>query len=230
MNNFRQRVFELTGKDEAHSMLEYNLVNRIVLPLIVRPYFNRNYISDDFVCLMADYGEEILVSHPTYYGELLMELAMQRISCGGIIHGPYNQSRDFNKFSLYFSYSDEMQPLSPACWSFIEKQAVNIIKTVGGNHMEQILWAIIDNINLEDKSKSHLELKDLDESIIVAKIYDILQDAFTFEYIYNKFATFDGVVRHKQWFRKNWESIDEADLLSKLNMADTSELKKLIFD
>ena len=96
--------------------------------------------------------------------------------------------------------------------------------------MEQILWAIADNINLEDKSKSHIELKDLDEDTIIEKIYDILEASFSFDTIYQKFATSDGVIRHKQWFRKNWESINHADLSNKLSMTDASELRKIIFD
>lgn len=226
MENLKHKVSEMTGKNGILAMKEYELTRRIILPFIVRSYYERRFISDDFMMLMADYGAAMLYTNRPYFGELLFELAMQRISCGGVAHGNYETSRDFDQFSDYFTYSDQPQPLTPVCWNFIKKQAQNAVMVCGGTHMERILFGMLDNLDADGNTKEGINLKNLDAKEVFEQVLALVEKIFPIEVLYSHFATSDGVVKYKNWFRKKWYAIDKADLIQRLEIEGEPQIQQ----
>ena len=226
MDSFKQKVYELIGSDEVGVMNDCDFIQKIVLAHIVKPFYERLFISDEFMNLMAENGTPLLYGSEDYLSDLLFELAMQRISHGGVSHGNYNTGRDFRPFRDYFATSDELQPLNIACWNFIRKQAKNVVMICRGNHMKKILFGILDNISLNGKVGSSLVLKDLKAKDVFDKTFSLTEDLFDVQTLYLHFATPEGVIKYKNWFRKNWSQIDKNDLISRLNLEGTENVQR----
>lgn len=168
-------VYELTGKQDEKilGMNTTDLIEQVILPEIVRPtgQDTRGWrISDDYMYLIADYGHE-LWDGDCYRGGFLYEIAMQRISCGAVLHeatrvlealpGPYR------KYSTYF---DQPGLMSGGCLHFLTEQAETVLKfkpegvyvsasaSALADHMEKILFGIIDQLDETGKALTNYML------------------------------------------------------------------------
>lgn len=113
------------------------------------------HISDEFMSFMAEFGHECIVRDKET-GELLMELAMQRISCGAIAVNDYDFIGSLPlEYQRYTAAYDEPALMSQACWDFIEKNIQfcieGLTKETWRQHAENILWSLLQNIG-EDGS------------------------------------------------------------------------------
>lgn len=109
------------------------------------------HISDEFMAFMAEFGQECIIRDQET-GELLMELAMQRISCGALIDDGYDYINSLpEKYRCFTVEYDEPALMSQACWDFIERNiefCVNgLSNEVWRQHAENILWSLVENIN-----------------------------------------------------------------------------------
>ena len=76
----------MSGKNvnELVGMSQNEVVNKVILPIIVQPTGQdiRGWrIGDDYMSLMAEFGEYCW-QQDAFTGEILLEIALQRISCG----------------------------------------------------------------------------------------------------------------------------------------------------
>jgi len=102
------------------------LMDEVILPIIVRPTGQGTrgwYIGDDFMSLMAKHGNFIAeVSGECY--DILAEIAMQRLSCGAVLHEGTsifdNLPLEYHKYSVA---SDRPWRMSGACWEFYSANA-----------------------------------------------------------------------------------------------------------
>jgi len=113
------------------------------------------HISDEFMAFMAEFGQECIIRDKET-GELLMELAMQRISCGAVAANDYDFIGSLPpEYQRYTAVYDEPGLMSQACWDFIEKNLrfciEGLTNEVWRQHAENILWSLLQNIG-EDGS------------------------------------------------------------------------------
>lgn len=229
MDSFKQRVFELTGNEQVFTMREYDLTRKVILPQIVKPYLQRQFISDDFMYLMADYGTVTLYTDRPYFGELLFEIAMQRISYCSIDITDYTPSRNqWGNDCQYFAYSDLKQPFNSACWNFIQKQAENMIRICGGTHMEKILLSLLDHLSPNGEVKAPLQLKDLDGKELFGQILYLIEKKSLIMplALFEHWANPDDIIKYKNWFRKNWSRLDKEELIVRLGIEGTPEIQR----
>ena len=231
MDTLKQRVFELTGNKQVFAMNEQDLTLKVILPEIVKPGNQRLYISDDFLSLMADFGTAMLYARNPYYGELLFELAMQRFShsCTPIVSRKPSREFEYDKtYHQYKSIGGFEQPFNPACWNFIQKQAKNMVRVCGGTHMEEILFSLLFHLTPTGETKGALTLKDLDGKEVFEQTLMLVEELLPISTIYEHWSwtTPEGVVKYKNWFRKNWHKIDKEDLIARLDIEGTPEIQK----
>ncbi|MBP5698511.1 MAG: hypothetical protein J6W96_03175 [Alphaproteobacteria bacterium] len=99
------------------------IVERFILPLAVKPAGEErgSKISKEFMQFMADYGQYCM-KLDRKSGELLMELAMQRISQGTVLHDEYDLVNSLPiSFQAYTTEQDQLCPMRQADWNFIKK-------------------------------------------------------------------------------------------------------------
>lgn len=121
---FLQAVAEACGLnyvDELYGRSQRNIVRCYVLDQLVGQAFDREskVLSAKFMNFMAEYGQ-YCVQQDRKSGELLMEIALQRITQGGIPHADYDCLLALDE--PYWNYSaadDAERPLDAACVGFL---------------------------------------------------------------------------------------------------------------
>lgn len=109
------------------------------------------HISDEFMAFMAEFGQEC-VTRDQETGEVLMELALQRISCGAVVTEEYNFIDALpQRYQPFTAVYDEPALMSQACWDFIEQNIQFCVDSLSNptwrRHAESILWSLVENIN-----------------------------------------------------------------------------------
>jgi len=111
-------------------------------------------ISDDFMLFMSEWGQNCVNRH-LETGELLMEIAMQRISKGAVPHAPYDLKNALpEQYRQYSAADDEDREMSSACWCFIRNNINYCLKLQNQTwrkHAQLILLGLIQHLN-EDGS------------------------------------------------------------------------------
>lgn len=122
---FLQAVAAASGMsyvDELYGRSHRSIVEDYILKNVVRVFCRREdeCVSRQFMNLMADYGQYCVDCHRPS-GELLMELAMQRISQGAIPHASYDMLLALpQKYWNYSTIGDLLEPLDDACVNFLQ--------------------------------------------------------------------------------------------------------------
>lgn len=129
---FWAAVAAAARKSEAEIEAIYNsygmqkLMDEVILPSIVRPTgqdIRGWYIGDDFMSLMAKYGEYIAGVSGSCY-DILAEIAMQRLSHGAVLHEPTPVVEALPpEYRKYSSANDQPGLMSEACWEFYRANA-----------------------------------------------------------------------------------------------------------
>lgn len=117
------------------------------------------HISDEFMSFMAEFGQEC-ITRDRRTGEVLMELAMQRISCGAIATEEYDFIGSLPpEYQRYTAVYDEAALMSQACWDFIERNIQFCVEGLENKtwrkHAISILWSLVENINENGTTASH---------------------------------------------------------------------------
>lgn len=153
--NYLEFISEYSDKKvpELAKMSQNELVDDVILPLWVRPTGQRSRgwrIPDSFMCFMARFGERCYEKDPDT-GAVLYEIAMQRISCGAVMHEHRKVIIDEFLPNRYLQYSvgcDQKGLLSPSCWSFLRDQIKYLLlHPETREHATAILLGVLDHID-----------------------------------------------------------------------------------
>ena len=138
---------------ELAKMSQKELVDDVILPLWVGPTGQRSRgwrIPDSFMAFMAIYGN-YCYEKDRITGAVLYEIAMQRISCGAVMHEHRKVVIDEFLPNRYLQYSvgcDQKGLMSPACWSFLRDQMKNLLLyPETKEHATAILLGVLDHID-----------------------------------------------------------------------------------
>ncbi len=214
-----QAVYELTGSKNAEilKMSVTDLIKQVILPeiVVIGGQDIRGWrISDSFMNLMAEYGEE-LRRGDSYRGNILYEIAMQRISCGAVLHErtPVLEAlpRPYRKYSAYY---DQPGLMSKGCFNFLQQQAENVLRYATAEralHMQTILFGIIDHLNSAGQElKGYMLGKEIDGVQVYAMAWITLCRCCMQE-LWRHLATPQSWEEHRMFFREYWSSINHEE-------------------
>ena len=239
MEKLREKVYELTAKQNEgiFKMSDQDLIEYVILPQIAKPTgpdTRGKCISDDFMELMADFGQELYKKN-AFIGQVLFKIAMQRISHGAVTHNLRTiltqLPAPYRKYSVYF---DEPAPMSLGCFHFIQKQGAFVLQLESCHeHMEDILFGIIDHLDKNGHEQGGLMLSSaVDGATLYQQAWIILHKCISFEKLWQHCATPDGWQQRKVFFQENWKRIDHKEFADRIGLNGhfkSFRAKKLVF-
>lgn len=226
------RIEELTGVN-VNGMNAKEIVDKVVLPKIVRPTGQdiRGWrIDDNFMNLMADFGREFC-HNDLITGQILLEIAMQRISCGAVLHEatPITLPAGYEKYSVA---CDQYGLMSEGCWNFITKQATFCLQiTKTKEHMQKILFGLLDHLTPEGKEIGDYTLGSIGYELNGKEVYDFalstVKKNVPFAELYQHWATPGRYQLYLSFFKENWTQIDEKDFFKRIGKTGFFEKRKV---
>lgn len=95
-----------TGVNNLENRSWQDIVDNVILPKMAYPAELRNRIGNNFMTFMAEFAEEVY-SCDEYLGNIMLEIAMQRISDGAVLH-PEDQTPTFEALpQAYRTYGSQ---------------------------------------------------------------------------------------------------------------------------
>ena len=107
----------------AKEMLWQEIMERFILPQVLKKGGQaRNYqISDEYMTVVAEYVPLIWESDKQT-ADILLEFAMQRISCGAVKHAYQGVAINVpQKYVYYSTFQDHEALMSDACFDFLQR-------------------------------------------------------------------------------------------------------------
>lgn len=228
----KQRIAKLSGIDVT-GMAPAEIVNNVVLPKIVMPTGQdiRGWrIGDSFMELMADFAPDFYREN-AYTAVILLEIAMQRLSCGAVLHDPTPVREALPVgYKQYSAARDQPGLMSTACWNFLRKQAVFCLSLPQTkNHMSKIIFGLHDHLDAEGNELYGFILGGIGSSISGKEVFafaaETIKNNMSFQEQYEHFAVPGRFRSNKEFFRSNWDKFDIGDLAKRLEI--TGLFKKL---
>jgi len=143
----------LSYVDELEGRSQRNIAIHYILPKLVRDFKHRmnRCVNPKFMSFMADYGQ-YCVAQDRSSGELLMELAMQRVSQGGLSHASYDALCALPmRYWNYALIGDVQCPLDDACVDFLQNNLLfcleNLHNKTWRHHAELIKQGVLVRVS-----------------------------------------------------------------------------------
>ena len=192
-------VAELKGKPWKE------IVFSVVLPRMAGMQNHRYCINDRFMELMAQYPEEIIrMDYRT--GMNLLEIAMQRLSCGAVMHEPTPWPQPLDKeYWPYSSKYDEGHVMSQGCYNFIFQGLPECLKhEETKSHALKILFGLTSHLDEKGNVYGTYLVPDKLTDVHRATLYKFAKEQVekhaSFEEIFEHYARPGAWERHKDWF------------------------------
>ncbi len=224
---FLTKVAELTNMnvDDFLGLTYRQIINTIVLPKILYQtgQDTRGWrIKDTYMDLMADFGRECwLRDH--YTGEIMLEIALQRLSNGAVIHAPYRQTlpETYKKFS---AFGDQPGLMSDSCWKFLKSQANTCFQASSTKeHITQIVFGLLDYLDEDGNELNGYMLKYAHSHTDPKEVYQwawkFALKHFSFEEMYNHFAMPGKWERFIPFFKLHKGKIDKSDFCRRIGVS-----------
>ena len=144
-----EKIAEMAKTTSWHEIME-----RFILPQVLKKGGKaRDYqISDEYMTVVAEYAQIVYQSNKQV-ADILLEFAMQRISCGAVKHKYQGTAISVpQKYVHYSTFQDHEAPMSDACFDFLQRGLPYAL--VSGNpkvkeHASAILFGLIYNLDFE---------------------------------------------------------------------------------
>ncbi len=240
VQNFINDVATILGStDVLASENVIDVIQKFVYPKVLKPWQERenHHISDEFMTLMAKHGKTIYNADNTQ-GNILLEIALQRISRGGVVHKRLpEQGKTLPIWAhIYSAAKDIPAPMSGACFLFLMEQAKYILGNRSPelrNHLITILFGIINNLT---EKGEELYANTLDADVNPATLYmlawQIIRTDINQYDIADELGTPAGILKYNSYFRECWDYLDRTKLAKQLGIKGwfkERKLKKMIF-
>lgn len=228
----KTRIFEITGVN-VQNLSTREIVDQVVLPKILQPTGQdiRGWrIGDTYMNLIADFGQEFY-RNDYFAGELLLEIAMQRISCGAVLHEstPITLPAGYEKYSVA---CDQYGLMSEGCWNFIKMQTDLCLQLpTTNNHMKKIIFGLVDHLTPEGEKLGGYMLGSIDYKLDGKIVYkfamETLKKFVPFEELYQHWATPESYSKQAAFFKENWNLIDKKDFFKRIGKTGFFEKRKI---
>lgn len=199
----------------AKTMSWHEITDRYILPEVLKiSGASRNYqISDEFMEVVAEYAQ-IIQPQDKKTAELLLEFALQRISCGAVEHAYTGTAISVPlKYACYSTYQDHPAPMSDACYDFLVRGLAYALISDAERlkkHAQAILFALIYNLDYQTgEPKNELDLSHIHTSAQEVKdwAWNTAKEFVPFEELWKKLVA-DDWTKYKAFFTSNWSKIN----------------------
>lgn len=233
---FLNTVAELSGKEvsELARMTQRQIADQVILPIILNPTGQdiRGWrIGDDYMQLMAEFGD-YCYRQDSFTGEIMLEIALQRLSCGAVLHEASSYKNLPNDYWKYSAMCDQPGLMSDACWEFLQKQAETCLKAnLTKDHLKKIVYGLIDHLDDQGNELGGYMLKynyfKTDTKEVYAWAWQFANKNFPFEELYAHFATPERWQRFIPWLKENRPTIYKPDFCKRIGVTGFWEKRKV---
>lgn len=177
-------------------------------------------ICPTYMNLMAEFGE-YCYKKDAYTGEVLLEIALQRISCGAVLHEP-TPVRDAlpKEYQKYSAACDQYGIMSEDCWNFLTKQGdlcFRIPQTC--DHITKIIFGLLDHLTPEGHALNGYILGDINGKTMYDWAWNIANSQIAFVDLFEHFATPSRYTKYADFFKANQERIDWNDFFKRIELS-----------
>ena len=228
--NFVKRVAKLSGmtQNEIAEMSHNEIVHKVILPKILHEGGQdiRGWrISDDYMLLIADFGEYLWKQNWSS-GEALLEIAMQRLSNGAVLHEPTRYDMLIERYDKYSAKWDQPGLMTDGCWKFLTKQAKTCLKSPNiREHMVKIICGLAEHLDKYGEPRRHYMLSSSCLKMVTPQ--EMFQWAWQMIYwdknidpndLYCYFATPQRWQLYPVLFKERWNKIDKKDFYRRIGI------------
>lgn len=188
------------------------IVDEVILPKLAGQRKTRWCINDMFMNFLAEFSYDVSLKDE-YTATQMLEIALQRLSCGAVLHEPtpWPEPLDTN-YREYSSYYDESHVLTEGCFNFIMKAMDSCLKNkITRSHALKILFGIIQHVDPNGNLIGSYYVSDKVETKMKT-LYDhavcLVEKYATFDELYANYAKPAQWEKHKLWFADNLSKVD----------------------
>ena len=209
------RIALISGisKSELKELSWKEIVNEILLPRMAGLPETRQRIGDSFMSFMA-YNAKECVFLDKELAMVLLEIAMQRLSNGAVLHEPTSWETLPEAYKMYSSKWDEPGIMSEGCYKFINQALPLCLRyDETREHALKIFFGLISHLdekgNIDTNYLFPSPLRKMAGSLYCfAKSQIEGRDGASFEEIFNNYARPGQWEKHKIWFANNGDQIN----------------------
>ena len=209
-----REIEKTTGKSGLEKMSWKTIVDEVILPMMAGPKGTRWCINDRFMNFLAEFSYDVSLKDE-YTATQMLEIALQRLSCGAVLHEPTPWPEPLNKeYHAYSSYYDEPHILTEGCYNFILKAMETCLKNKTTHfHALKILFGIIEHVTPNGELIGMYVAEEVEPkmNIMYAHAIHLVEHpkmGATFDDLYTHYAKPGQWEKHKQWFADNLKQID----------------------
>ena len=212
MKDLILKIEKVTGVSNLNNMSWNEVVEKVVLPKMAGPKGTRWCINDMFMNFVADNAYSIYIADK-YLAGVLFEIALQRLSCGAVLHDGTPWPEPLPK--QYWDYSsrwDESHVMTNGCYNFIMKAIDTCMKCeMTRSHALKVLLGLVSYISPDGAvNYGYLLPEEIEKKSaeLYAKAKRTAEEFGTFEEIYQSYARPGQWQKHKIWFGNNFDKLD----------------------
>ena len=224
--NFLTRLAEMSNVQiqVLNGYTHRQLIDEVLLPKVLRPggQDSRGWrISDGYMSLIAEFGE-YLYNEDTFTGSLLLEIALQRLSCGAVLHAPTSYDVLPKGYEQYSAKYDQYGLMTDKCWLFLTSQINICLKDKNTkDHAEKIVLGLINHINNDGEPLSGYMLNGTSFEVSNKEVLEwatgIAFEKISFDKVYETIATERNWNRFS-WLNENWDKVDCDDFFKRIKV------------
>lgn len=212
MKNLITEIEKVTRVSNLNQMSWQEIVEKVVLPKMAGPRETRWCINDMFMNFVADNAYSIYITDK-YLAGVLFEIALQRLSCGAVLHEPTSWPEPLPK--QYWDYSskwDEAHVMTDGCYNFLCKAMDACMKCeMTRSHALKVLLGLVSHISPNGSvNYGYLLPKEIEKNSVKLYAYAerTAEEFGTFEELYQSYARPEQWAKHKVWFADHLKDLD----------------------
>ena len=208
-------IANITKEAIPASMTWNEIANQIILPKMAGLKNTRCCIHDDYMNFVADCAPILGYTFGQNLASIMFEIALQRLSCGAVLHDEDPISWPAPLPAKYWEYSscyDEPHDMTEGCYKFIMQgigECINFDMT--RNHAFAILFGIMSNLQPDGSTCNSWKPGFVNglKAIALYQIAEGMVERFAnFCEIYHHYAKPEQWQKHKIWFARNADKIN----------------------
>ncbi len=220
---FVKALADYTDQPEAAiSAMNHSLHVSIILDWILQPTGQdiRGWrISPYYMNLMTEFGEYLYKKDP-FTGWILLEIALQRLSCGAVLHEPTPVQKALPEpYRKYSAACDQYGIMSEDCWKFLTTQGklcFNIEETC--DHVTKIVFGLLDHLTPDGHELNGYMTGQISGKEMYDWAWEIANEEISFKARYDHFATPERYAKYALFFKENQNQIDWNDFFKRIGL------------
>lgn len=176
-------------------------------------------ICPTYMNIMTEFGG-YLYKKDNYTGWVLLEIALQRISCGAVLHEPTPVQKALpQEYQKYSAACDQYGIMSKDCWMFLTTQGklcFDVPET--RDHITKIVFGLLDHLTPDGRELNGYMCGHIDGKTMYDWAWDIANAEISFSVRFEHFATPERYAKYQAFFKENQSQIDWNDFFKRIGL------------